>query len=819
MTRKPGRLRSALTLGIPAAALAAGIVAGPLRSSQWSWRSPILTEVEQLTSLAPVSALPRTETVIATLEAQRYLDSGRPYAAWEALQSHIGADGVTGAAATLLAARAAAGWGAWREAKQVLEGRDWLETASEAEGLLLLARAQEETGNPRDATASYRRYVGLSNAGRKGIGFARLANLLSQQGEHDEAAASYAQAAGQLPELADWLKVLQVEELVASNDPSATTIATRLTGGSPAVRQRRVQLEAKAWVANAESRRAIERLDWESRILSAGGATAEAAQLNYDRAELMLRTGQEAEGRALLAEIARLTTATSDVRLAAARKLDEVAGLSADHELAESYGYEAAAQPGLAARSLRAAFAAGLPETGEQRLRLARLLYEERDFSQARGAFQRAAEMLEDREAKADAELYAARSLFRSGGNARQVATQKANALEEFRRIVDRYDGTPAAGTALFLLGDEAATTQAGLAYYRRAAEVLSSPDAREALNRVGDRSLKLKDTAAAIRAWEQYVARYPKGEETARIAYQVGKLHESAGRRDKAEAMFVAAMQAEPTSYYGVRAGQRIDRSSVEHVLAGARSEPLPWTGLASDPGEAHAVLRRMDLLAEIGRTAEREAELQSALRKFANRPLVLITLAEGLSERKEAVKAINLGRTLLAQREGRWDDRLLRVVFPFPYRELIETEAKRRRLDPLLLAALIRQESSFRYDATSWVGAKGLGQIMPATGRELARALGIANYSESLLVVPEVNVRMAAKYLGDLMNRFDDASDLALSGYNAGPGRAVTWRRTLNYGRDTDAFRAAIPFDETRNYVMLVSRNHAVYQALYGE
>ena len=147
------------------------------------------------------------------------------------------------------------------------------------------------------------------------------------------------------------------------------------------------------------------------------------------------------------------------------------------------------------------------------------------------------------------------------------------------------------------------------------------------------------------------------------------------------------------------------------------------------------------------------------------------------------------------------------------------------RRRSRPVLIsrkpsrlhAALVRQESSFRADAKSWVGATGLGQIMPATGRWLAGSIRLRDYEEKLLEVPEVNVRMAATYLSDLLDRYDGARDLGLAAYNAGPGRADRWRRELHHGRDTDAFREAIPFDETRNYVKVVLRNAAIYSRLY--
>src|SRR5690606_17889999 len=286
-------------------------------------------------------------------------------------------------------------------------------------------------------------------------------------------------------------------------------------------------------------------------------------------------------------------------------------------------------------------------------------------------------------------------------------------------------------------------------------------------------------------------------------------------GRKARAREAYAAAIAADPVSYYAVRAADRLEVDPLERVLA----EPRPWVGLASDPQLATDVLRRMDALERVGLREERGEELAAALRNFEHRPVALLVLAEGLRDRGEPVEAIRLGRRLLEKRDGHWDERLLRVVFPFPFRDLLEAEADRAGVDPMLLAGLVRQESSFRPDARSWVGATGLGQIMPATGRWLAPSVGIRDYDEDLLEVPEVNLRMGAKYLGDLLDRYDGARDLALAGYNAGPGRADRWRRELRHGRDTDAFREAVPFDETRTYIKLVLRNAAIYERLYGE
>jgi soluble lytic murein transglycosylase len=128
------------------------------------------------------------------------------------------------------------------------------------------------------------------------------------------------------------------------------------------------------------------------------------------------------------------------------------------------------------------------------------------------------------------------------------------------------------------------------------------------------------------------------------------------------------------------------------------------------------------------------------------------------------------------------------------------------------------VRQESSWNPLARSRVGATGLAQVMPSTGAWLAGSAGVKAFRPHHLTVPEVALRMGARYLRDQMKRYSGRRDLALAAYNAGPGRADRWRRELSAGRDADAFREAIPFDETREYVKVVIRNAEVYRRLYG-
>lgn len=795
----------------PAAAGLAGLALGLALSTSWSaaevWQAASgLTSVPGMEALDPVAVLPRTRLVVAMEEARSALAANRPWSAWKELADHVDEPESAPSSAVLLAARAAAGWGGWGDVRRLLEGREWLGRAEAGEGWLLLGRGYEAAERWGDAADAYRRYAAVPGARSRAEALARRGNVLRAAGRHAESAAAFAAAAEQAPALRDWLRALQAEALARVRSPRVVAVASAATGSSGAVRARLARAEASYWTAAGDPARAAERLEREAQALGALGERADAASLSLDGARLLARQGRSAEARELLRAVAADSLAAAEVRLQAARLLGEVADSpTAAEETARAAAFEAAGKPGLAARSIRLAIAAGAPDDPELRLRQGRLLLEERDFGPARAVLQDAAARLADPARAAEAEVGAARALLRIDPGAGMAA---------LRRVAETRAGTPAAGVALFVLGDQTGNRAQAIAYYRQSAAVGGSPEAREALFRVGDRSHKAGDPAAAARAWEELVARYPHGDDAARAAYAAGVIHERAGREAAARVMYTAAMAAEPASYHAVRAGERLGADPLARTLA----SPQPWVGLASDASDAAAVLLRLRWLEDAGLEAEWRDELDAAQRRYDRRPVALLALAEGVRDRGHTVEAIRIGRRLLEARGGRWDRRLLRVVFPFPYREILEDEAEEAGIDPALLAGLVRQESSWDPEARSRVGARGLGQIMPSTGRWLAPGAGVRVFRESLLDVPEVNLAMGARYLRDQLRRYDGAEDLALAAYNAGPSRADRWRRELGYGGDVDRFRERIPFDETRGYVQVVLRNAAVYRRLYG-
>ena len=135
----------------------------------------------------------------------------------------------------------------------------------------------------------------------------------------------------------------------------------------------------------------------------------------------------------------------------------------------------------------------------------------------------------------------------------------------------------------------------------------------------------------------------------------------------------------------------------------------------------------------------------------------------------------------------------------------------------EPALVLAITRQESGFDPTVRSGVGARGMMQLMPATAAIVARRTGVS-YSAGMLDDPDYNMRLGSSFLGQLVNQFSGSYVMATAGYNAGPGRPIQWSSFCGDPRgatDPIDFIECIPFSETRNYVMRVIENMAVYRA----
>ncbi|ENM5794979.1 murein transglycosylase [Vibrio mimicus] len=161
-------------------------------------------------------------------------------------------------------------------------------------------------------------------------------------------------------------------------------------------------------------------------------------------------------------------------------------------------------------------------------------------------------------------------------------------------------------------------------------------------------------------------------------------------------------------------------------------------------------------------------------------------------------------------------WDNNQLR--FPVVHQNLFNLHGQKNGIDPITLMSLARQESAMDSDAQSPVGARGLMQIMPDTARYTARKYQLSYSNPDELYQVGKNIEIGSRYLGSLLERYDQNRILAFAAYNAGPSRVDTWLKRSQGKLDAYGFIEAIPFAETRGYVQNILMFETYYRDLMG-
>lgn len=173
-----------------------------------------------------------------------------------------------------------------------------------------------------------------------------------------------------------------------------------------------------------------------------------------------------------------------------------------------------------------------------------------------------------------------------------------------------------------------------------------------------------------------------------------------------------------------------------------------------------------------------------------------------------------------LLAVAAGIWFGvpRLLVLLFPLPYADVVGKYSEEYRIDPFLVVAIMRVESSFDPQAHSHQGALGLMQVMPSTAQEVASGVDGLDLSdpEKDLLRPEINVRIGIMYLDDLRRQFGDDWPVILAAYNGGRGRVDRWLKEGQWDGRLETL-GSLPYAETRRYVQKVLRMQAWYHRVY--
>jgi len=258
-------------------------------------------------------------------------------------------------------------------------------------------------------------------------------------------------------------------------------------------------------------------------------------------------------------------------------------------------------------------------------------------------------------------------------------------------------------------------------------------------------------------------------------------------------------------TTFYGQRAGRRLDREVVIETAAGPAPDAATRAAF-----EGREIVRVVRLLGELGETKLEERFLLRL--KWLAEDAEDFVLVADLAGRQ--------GRPDIAVRTAKEARKIGVILFDdlFPSRRLPETKSP----EPALVLAVIRQESAFYDGAISRAGARGLMQIMPATARRVARQIKVRYSRKKLLSDPEYNLRLGRAYLAGLTEKYDGSYILALAAYNAGPARANRWMKDFGDPRTPEVdpvdWIESIPFNETRNYVQRILESLVVYRKTLG-
>jgi peptidoglycan lytic transglycosylase len=324
-----------------------------------------------------------------------------------------------------------------------------------------------------------------------------------------------------------------------------------------------------------------------------------------------------------------------------------------------------------------------------------------------------------------------------------------------------------------------------------------------------------------------EHLQRYPGHPSASAALYFLGRLAEAEADYPAARAFYTKLAGQFPNYYYGLLARERMKQAQIGAAGPSEKTakflRPIEFPprkpAVASQP-DAETALRiaRARLLASAGLSDLAQNELRFGARNGGQPYLLAMELARTAKTPHEQLHNIKsaapdyLSLSLEDAPPAFW-----LMLFPLPYEKDLVRNAKQQNLDPYMVAALIRQESEFDPQALSAKHAYGLTQVEPATGRALARRVGIKRFSNRSLFQPAVNLKLGTYYLRGLLDQWGGKWEETLASYNAGKSRVNDWI-TWGQFREAAEFVESIPFTETREYVEAVMRNAVVYRQIYG-
>lgn len=420
-----------------------------------------------------------------------------------------------------------------------------------------------------------------------------------------------------------------------------------------------------------------------------------------------------------------------------------------------------------------------------------------------------------------------------------------SQAKAAFRNFAASNPGHSLAGEALWraarleLDGDMLAEAYTSL---RELAETYPTNSyAEDALYWAGYAAFKLGDYEKAIIPWAALAENYPTSDLASFGGYWHAKSLLELGRQDEAKAVLKQISESS-LRYYSLRAHDLLTGIQPHSVpltlptsaqLIQEQVEAEAWLGqwLDLENPENLSILnvevqddpafKRGQALLNVGLRAEALLEFEKVKDNWWDNALALYQLSVYFWDKGMGrLSIVTAARLIFLSPAGDPENApifIQRLFYPILFDDLIFTEAAQHEVDPALLLSIIRQESLFEQTAESFAGARGLMQVMPATGDYVAERSDFEQaYHPDQLWLPYLSVKFGAWYISQQLGIFEGNQFAALAAYNAGPGHVLEWIKTST---DLDVFVESIPFRESRVYIRNIYVNLAAYRRLYGD
>ncbi len=327
-----------------------------------------------------------------------------------------------------------------------------------------------------------------------------------------------------------------------------------------------------------------------------------------------------------------------------------------------------------------------------------------------------------------------------------------------------------------------------------------------------GWQQFEARNDTGAIGYWSELWDLYPKSAYGRSGRYWSARAHERLGHAEQAAGIYRELAAADTADFYARQAAERLAGGAAVSAAA-ARAERDPWP--------EHPALERAARLSDWGLDglAATELALIGDAAPLAPRAALEARVAARAGDRRASLRHLRRAfPDLGTANQNAVPEPALALYYPLDFRDTVELAARREALPAPLVFGMIHQESGFDAAARSHAGARGLMQLMPATGREVAQRLGLP-FSLARLEEPAYSVRLGTTYFRQVLERFDGRVELALAGYNGGPGRISRLWRAAGPDPELDRFLEGLSVTESRIYVKRILVLADSYRSLYPE